>query len=55
MDETPLDEEAMARRVRNVGLVVVLGALFLIALSALTLKTDQVNQIPRAPAPVNAP
>lgn len=48
-EETPDDrlmDDEMARRVRLVGLAVVVGALLLIALSTMTLKTDQVNKIP---------
>lgn len=46
------DEEynrEVARRVRLVGLIVIGGALVVIALSALTLKADQVNDLPRSP------
>lgn len=55
MSETPeemTDEEydaAVARRVRMIGLIVIGGALAVIALSALTLKADQVNDLPRTP------
>ena len=49
MTEDEEHEALMGRRVRNVGLFVVGGALILIALSSLTMKADQVNQLPRVP------
>lgn len=51
MTDTPEDfnDEEMARRVRIVTIVLLSITLGGIALSALTLKADQVNQLPRAP------
>lgn len=49
MTEDEEHEALMGRRVRMVGLFVVGGALVLIALSSLTMKADQVNQLPRVP------
>lgn len=54
MTETPPQEEydpAMARRVMIAGGVALVLAFAVIGLSALTLKADQVDDIPRAPLP----
>ncbi len=53
MNDAPNDE--MVRRVRIVTAVTLGIALSLIALSALTLKADQVNQLPRVPLSTPAP
>lgn len=44
---TPDELDEMSRRVRKIGLIVLISALIVIGLSSLTLKADQVNQLPR--------